>query len=202
MSQDDRHDETAPHARIPRGARSLSGRLVLLLLVPLLAAQWLTVASLMDRDQAAAAARDLSQRIDLVAEVGAMFAPVALETAASLGMAEVDRLGVDREIVTQVLGVDYALYIVDSRTEVDDGLDHLVADHPDVVLPSGRLVRDRVREVRGPLEAMRAQLDARRATADEVSAAMGGVSELVGEITDLSRDLHDDRRGHRRRRRG
>lgn len=185
-------DDTPSQARIPRGARSLSGRLVLLLLVPLLAAQGLTGASLLDRDEAAGAARDLARRIDLVAEVGAMFAPVALETAASLGMAEVDRLGVDRAIVTQVLGVDYDPYITGSRAQVDTGLDHLVADHSDVMLPSGRLVRDRVAEVRGPLAAMRTRLDARLATVDEVSSAMDGVSELVAEITHLSRDLHDD----------
>lgn len=192
MSQQGGLDDTSPRARIPRGIRSLSGRLVLLLLVPLLAAQALVGTTLIARDAAAEEARDLASDIDLLAVVGALYAPVAMETAASLGMAEVDRIGVDRAIVTQVLGLDYWPYIAGARREVDDVLDHLVLDHQNTTLPSGRTIGARIAQIRIGLTAMRASLDRRTATADEVRTVMAGLDDLVDEIVTMSTSVHDD----------
>ena len=110
----------------------------MLLLVPLIAAQALTVISLNDRHTAANEARDLTRSIDLMAIVGSMYTPLALETASSLGLAEVDRMGVPRSVVTDVTGFDYGPYVTESRIAIDAAFDHLLVDHAEVVLPDGR----------------------------------------------------------------
>ncbi len=181
----------AGRGRTPRGIRSLSGRLVALLLVPLVAAQLLTALTLLDRRSAATEARELACEIELVAEIGVMYAPASIEVVASLGLAEVDRLGVDRAVVAEVLGFSYQPYLTGSRAAVDLGLDHLASNHADVVLPSGDRIGDRVREVRESLAASRASLDAGTATTTEISASFDAVSRLTDEIAATSQHAHD-----------
>ena len=182
MGHVERTDETSSRARIPRGLRSLSGRLVLLLLIPLVAAQVLTANTLSDRRAAATGARELADEIDLVAVVGTMYAPVALETAASVGMAWLDATGVPREIVTEVTGIDYDPYLDSARTLVDDTLGHLITAHPDQVLVDGRLLGDAATDVRVALDAMRTSLDRREAAVADVQETMAEVDELLDEI--------------------
>ncbi|MFN8022841.1 MAG: EAL domain-containing protein [Acidimicrobiales bacterium] len=190
MSHVDRSDETSSRARIPRGVRSLSGRLVLLLLVPLVAAQVLTFNTLSDRRREAQGARDLAAEIDLVAVVGSMYAPVALETAASVGMAWLDEHGVPRDIVTQVTGVDYDAYLASARSLVDDALDHLADDHAGVVLDDGTTVGTETAAVRAALTAMRSDLDRREASIEEVQHAMGLLEYLLEGIVDYADAVH------------
>ncbi len=183
-------NRTRPRVGTPRGIRSLSGRLVLLLLVPLLAAQALTASSLLDRSAAAREGRDLAQRIDLAATVGAMYAPVALETATSLGMAEIDRLGVDRVVVTEITGIDYWPYIERSRNLNNRALDALVAASGDVVLMNGSTIRTEVAQVRSGLDAMRVALDTRTAGSTQVAAAMARLDQLIEDAIEASGGSH------------
>lgn len=176
---------------MPRGLRSLSGRLVLLLLVPLIAAQALTLISLNDRHTAAAEARDLTDAIDLMAIVGSMYAPLALETASSLGLAEVDRMGVPRSVVTDVTGFDYGPYVTESRVAIDAAFDHLMLDHATVVLPDGRRLGDAIVDVRTELARQRAALDARIGVTADLAAALFAVDDLVGVLADMASEVHD-----------
>ena len=154
-------DDDARPRRGPRGVRSLAGRLVLLLAIPLLAAQSLALFTLQDRHRTADEARMLADRIEFVGDIGLMFAPVALETVASTGLVQVDAMGVDREIVREVTNIDYESFLDTARVQLDDALDHLVERFADRRLPSGRRLGDEVASVRAGLVTMRAALDAR-----------------------------------------
>ncbi|MCX6522516.1 MAG: EAL domain-containing protein [Actinobacteria bacterium] len=191
MSRRIRQFDAAWHVSVPRGLRSLSGRLVMLLLVPLIAAQALTVISLNDRHTAANEARDLTRSIDLMAIVGSMYTPLALETAASMGLAEVDRMGVPRSVVTEVTGFDYGPYVTESRVTIDAALDHLVMDHAEVVLPDGRRLVDAIAGVRVELDRQRAVLDAGTAVAGDLAAAFFAVDDLVRSLADVASEVHD-----------
>ncbi len=191
MTQRIRQYGRARRASVPRGLKSLSGRLVMLLLVPLIAAQALTVISLIDRHTAANEARDLTEAIDLMAIVGSMYTPLALETAASLGLAEVDRLGVPRTVVTEVTGFDYGPYVTESRVGNDAALDHLLVDHAEVVLPDGRPLVGAIADVRVELDRQRAMLDARTAVPADLTAALFAVDDLVRSLADVGSEVHD-----------
>ena len=176
----------------PRGLRSLAGRLVLLLLIPLVAFQALTVTSLLERRAAADEARRLARDIDLMAEVGGLYAPIALEAAASVGMAEVDRIGVDRQVVVDVIGIDYVPYIERSRAEADDLLDQLIEDHADLMLLDGRNAIEVTAEVRAELDRQRALLDERAADPKELAAAYDAMNQLVLDMAAVALDVHDE----------
>jgi diguanylate cyclase (GGDEF)-like protein/PAS domain S-box-containing protein len=162
----------------------------MLLLVPLVAFQVLTINSLRDRNAAAAEARRLAGDIDLMGEVGALYAPVALEAAASIGLAEVDRIGVDRQIVLDVTGLDYAPYIERARVEADQVLDHLEASHSDLLLPDGQTLGVRTTMVRAEIAEQRDLLDRRSADVDTLSAAFASLDQLVLDLSNLTLSVH------------
>ncbi|MCB0999233.1 MAG: EAL domain-containing protein [Acidimicrobiales bacterium] len=183
-------DDDARPRRGPRGVRSLAGRLVLLLAIPLLAAQSLALFTLQDRHRTADEARMLADRIEFVGDIGLMFAPVALETVASTGLVQVDAMGVDREIVREVTNIDYESFLDTARVQLDDALDHLVERFADRRLPSGRRLGDEVASVRAGLVTMRAALDARTADIDSVDRAMSQLDQLMTELLVVADELH------------
>lgn len=176
--------------RVPRGVRSLSGRLVLLLSLPLIAAQTMAYATLDDRHDTAVQARALAEEIDLVADIGMLFAPIALEKAASFGLAEVDRMGVDRDLVASVTGIDYETYVASARDELDASLDHLVEEFADLPTPSGRLLGDEVAEVRTELDLMRRSLDAGDVDPSQVAETTGLLDDLMVELLEVAGRIH------------
>ncbi len=182
-------DRTVPRARIPRGVRSLSGRLVLVLSVPLLAAQVLAGITLYDRHHTAAQARALTEQIDIVAPIGLLLAPATLEHTASLGLAEVDRLGVDRDLVTTVTGIDHQAFIASARTSLDEAFEQL-AVFSDVTLPSGERLGDALAAVRAELAGMRSEVDLRRAGLDRIEGSVGELAAFVSELMVFVDDIH------------
>jgi diguanylate cyclase (GGDEF)-like protein/PAS domain S-box-containing protein len=176
--------------RVPRGVRSLSGRLVLLLSIPLLAAQAMAAIALVERHRTAADARELTREIDLVADVGLLFAPIALEKAASVGLATLDQIGADRDIVTEVTGIDYETYIADARVDLDEGLEHLVEEFADLMLPSGQLLADEVAVVTERLTVMRELIDAGAADPAEVTATTVLLDRLMKDLLGVTGNIH------------
>ena len=168
------------------GVRSLSFRIVLLLLGPLLLAQFLVVRDLGRLRSAATDAKALADRIGLMSAVGSVYAPAAYEEMASLGLAFVDDLGVDRAIVVAALGFDYAPYLPRSRFRLDAALDSLARGYGAVVLVDGHTVAGRLADLRVELETQRALLDQRIADGPKIAAVLAGVIALVDELVGVA----------------
>ena len=164
------------------GVRSLSARIVLLLLGPLLLAQFLVVRELGRLRSAAAAATALVDRIGLMSTASAIYAPAAFEEMTSLGLAFVDNLGVDRAVVTTVLGFDYQPYLPRSRVQLDAALDSLAQGYGTIVLGDGQTVAQRLGDLRNKLSVQRSLLDQRIADGPKTAAVLAGVIALVDEL--------------------
>ena len=176
-----------PGASRPRstrrfGVRSLSFRIVLLLLGPLMLAQFLVFRDLGRLRSAAADATVLADRIGLMSAVGSVYAPAAFEEMVSLGLAYVDDLGVDRSVVASALGFDYEPYLPRSRVQLDSALDSLAQGYGTIVLRDGQTVAQRLGDLRVGLAGQRALLDQRIADGPQIAADLAGVIALVDEL--------------------
>ncbi len=183
-----RRKRTGPPARTARrfGLRSLSGRMVVMVLLPLLLAQYLVFRDLGRLRSAADDATELVDRIGLMGEVGSIYAPAAFEEMTSLGLATVDRLGIDRSLVAGALGFDYDPYLERSRVDLDRALDALASDYGPMMLASGETVADRLTAVRAELGHQRERLDQLVATRTDIALALAGVISLADELVATS----------------
>ena len=168
---------------------SLAGRLVLLLGAPLVVAQVLMLQELDDRRVAVAQAQDLSDDIDLMTDAGALAVPSAFEEMTSLGLAEVDALGIDRQVLADTIGLDYGPLLDEARTGLDAALEHLVIGHGTTILADGRTIAERVADIRIELDARRGELDAHTATRDGIAMAMRHVVDLTDSIADAAQPM-------------
>jgi len=172
------------HERAPRrwGLRSLSGRLLILLLVPLALAQVMVVRELRAQRAAADDAASLSAGISLMSATGSLYAPAAFEKMTSLGMTFVDGLGVPRDVVTDIIGIDYVPLLQTSRGDLDSAFATLVERDGGRVMLDGRTVRDRVAQLMTQIATMRAAIDAHAGDQDEIRDTMNGVLDFIDEL--------------------
>lgn len=129
------------------------------MLAPLLLAQFLVFRDLDERRAAAADARVLVDRIGLTTAIGSIYAPAAFEESASLGLAFIDSIGVDRSIATLAMRFDYEPYLLDARAQLDRVLDSLEQRYGRLVLGGGLTVSQRLGDLRAELAGHRALLD-------------------------------------------
>jgi diguanylate cyclase (GGDEF)-like protein len=164
------------------GLRSLAGRLVLLLLLPLMIAQVLVFRDLQRLRSAAVDSTALSQNISTMAVVSAVYAPAAFEEMTSSGLAVVDGLGFDRSLLAGVLGLDYEPYLAKSRTNLDRALDELSAQSGTLKLSDGRTVQDRLVSLRRDLNEQRLALDGHAATGPQIALRLNAIISMVDEL--------------------
>ncbi|MGD9702668.1 MAG: putative bifunctional diguanylate cyclase/phosphodiesterase [Acidimicrobiia bacterium] len=154
----------------------------MLLLLPLLLAQFLVFRDLGRLRSAAADATALADRIELMSAVSSVYAPAAFEEMASLGVAFVDDIGVDRSLIGIALGLDLEPLLSRVRIELDGALDTLSNDHGFVMLGDGQTVAYRLGGLRRELVEQRALLDQRIADGPTIAAVLAGVIALVDEL--------------------
>ncbi len=178
------HADSLVHERAPRrwGLRSLSGRLLILLLVPLALAQVMVVRELDEQRDAADDAASLSAGIALMSTTGSLYAPTAFEKMTSLGMTFVDGLGVPRGVVTDIIGIDYVPLLRTSRDALDSALAALVERDGGRTMLDGRTVRVRVGQLTQEIATMRAAIDQRAGDPSVIRRTMNGVLDFIDEL--------------------
>jgi diguanylate cyclase (GGDEF)-like protein/PAS domain S-box-containing protein len=164
------------------GIRSLSGRILLLLLGPLMLTQFLVFRDLGRFRSAATDATALADRIGVMSAASSVYAPAAFEEMASLAVAFVDTLGVDRSLISVALGFDYDPYIARARTQLDLALDSIAQGYGSMVLADGQPVSRRLGDLRGALAVQRGLLDQRIADGPKIATILAGVIALVDEM--------------------
>jgi methyl-accepting chemotaxis protein len=157
--------------------------MLLLLLGPLVILVMLVATQLRTQRTTASDSMVLADRIELMAEVGALNAPAAFEQIASLGLVQIDALDIGRAVVVGYVGYDMTVYLDTARTAVDAALNRLAERHPDVRLPDGSIVGERIAEVRRDLDQQRSLLDATNADATYLAAATNRMLALVDDLT-------------------
>ncbi len=164
------------------GPRSLAGRLIVVILGPLVLVVLLVASELRSQRATASAAQDLADRIDLMADVGSLRAPASFERIASLGLATIDGL-VDRSVIVDAVGYDMTVYLESARTSVDAGLNRLLVDHGDLRLPDGSTMAERIHVVRRDLDQQRMLLDATIADVGYLGAAIDRLLVFIDDVT-------------------
>lgn len=119
------------------GGGSLALRLVTIAVVPMIALGATSFRQIQRDEVAAEATADFAEAVTLQREASSVIAPASLERIALEGLAQIDALGLDRELVTSLTGIDFLSVYESNRTRLDQALDNLNAATTDVVLPSG-----------------------------------------------------------------
>jgi diguanylate cyclase (GGDEF)-like protein/PAS domain S-box-containing protein len=171
------------------GLRSLSGRLVLLLLLPLLVAQVLVFRDLQRLRSAAADSTELSHNIGTMALASAVYAPAAFEEMTSSGLAVVDGLGFERSLLAGVLGFDYEPHLAKARANLDLALDNLSAGSGATKLKGGQTVHDRLVLLRRDLAEQRLSLDQHATTGPKISLRLNAVITMVDELASTKDEI-------------
>lgn len=179
-----RPDRAGPQFGVARhfAVRSLSGRMLLLMLLPLVLAQFLVFRDLGRSRAGAKDAAALASRIGLMSMVGAVYAPAAFEEMTSLGLAYVDRLGADRSIIKATTGIDYEPILSPTRVELEHALASLEVGYGRTVLQNGRTVTERLADVRTRLTGERTALDEHRGDGAQISAVMAAILSVADEL--------------------
>jgi diguanylate cyclase (GGDEF)-like protein len=110
----------------------------------------------------AAASRDLAAFADLEQSRGALILPAASERIVLIGLAVIDELGIERDVVADVAGLDLEQRFAAASLALDAGLENLVTRHGSIVLDEGDTLAERLAAVRGQLDDQRRFTEANR----------------------------------------
>ena len=102
-----------------------------------------------------ATTQELAAFTDLEQARGAILLPAASERIVLIGLAVVDELGVPRDVVADVAGLDLEQRFAAASLALDAGLENLVTRHGTTVLEEGDTLAERLAAVRGQLDDQR-----------------------------------------------
>ena len=147
---------------------SFTLRLLTLLLVPLVGLGVLAVQRIDGERDSAATALALVEDARRQQDAAAIYGPAQLEQIALEGLASVDDLGLPRDLVVSVTGVDFEATYDTNQVQFDTALDRLANQHGDFVLDDGTNLGTRLGSVRTELAAQRQLSTALRAERNEI----------------------------------
>lgn len=162
-------------------AGSIATRLIVLLLLPLLAIVYLGLGTI-DREQSdATTARNVAADAELRRTVASVTSPGQLEQLALEGLARIDQLGVPREVITQLTGIDLEATYQNNIADFDAVLQELVDRHGGLELASGDNLAARINFLRGSLETQRTLSSEFRANRDDVRTVFDLLDATLNE---------------------
>ncbi len=159
---------------------SFALRLLALLLAPLLGVGVLALQRIETEQTASAGARSVVDDARLQQDVAAVYAPSQLEQVALEGLAAVDALGVDRDIVVSVTGVDFERVYGDNGVLLDSRLDDLIERHGSLPV-GGSTLSTRLTFIRGALATQRRLSGEFRATEADVRFVFADLNRLLAD---------------------
>jgi diguanylate cyclase (GGDEF)-like protein len=157
-------------------------RLLVLLLVPLVGLGVLSIQRIENETARTNGARmhvDDARRQQAVA---AIYGPAQLEQIALEGLAAIDEVGVPRDLVVSISGVDFATRYNTNLLELDASLDTLVAEHGDVVVYGDSSLGTELSFFRGALAAQRQLSNEERSTQLDVRSTFAQLDLLLVSV--------------------
>ncbi|HWM20948.1 MAG TPA: EAL domain-containing protein [Ilumatobacteraceae bacterium] len=125
---------------------------VFVMLVPLTVLGFDKLSTVRER---ADSAHELAVFSDLEQSRGALIMPAASERIVLTGLAVIDELGIPRDVVADVAGLDLEQRFAAASLALDAGLENLVTRHGATVLEEGDTLAERLAGVRGQLDDQR-----------------------------------------------
>ncbi len=164
------------------GPRSLTARLLAVTLIPMAGLQLFALREV-DRQRKVASSADIAaEQMVILQRAGTVIVPLYFEHTATLGIGRAEALGLDRELVADVIGVDFITILTESRAELDEGLAALRAVAGDTVLATGETFDDALTTALEQLERVRSEFDGRRLDPDTVDGAFSALIDTLSEL--------------------
>ncbi len=129
----------------------------------------------------ATSARELVEDARRQRDIAAVYAPAQLEQIALEGLAAIDALGLPRDLVVTVAGVDLETMYNQNVEDLDGALDRLTEQHGDFVLDDGTILSDRISFTRGELASQRHLSNEERAHSIDIGAVFAGLDLLLAD---------------------
>jgi diguanylate cyclase (GGDEF)-like protein len=139
-----------------RPASALWVRLVALVALPLFALTILGVQRIDTEQRAAADASEFADGIDLRAAAAAVLPSAQLERTALVGLAVIDGLGLPRDTVVGLTGIDFESVYTANQLQLDRTVAALADAHGDETLPDGSTLGDALHRIEDRLATQRA----------------------------------------------
>lgn len=160
------------YVRVIKGLRvrggSLALRLCTIALVPTLALAGTSYGNIQRERDAASVSADIVRIVSLQRDAAAVAAPAMLERIALEGLAIIDELQIDRSIVTTFTGLDFEGIYDANRVQLDEALENLRSNHPDLTLPDGSDLGERVDELVRGVEVQRERSETRVSRTEDI----------------------------------
>lgn len=179
---------TTPRPRTIRAqGSSLAGRLIALILIPVGALGVFSVQRISEANRKADEAAALSETVELQQAVADVYSPAQVERIALEGLARIDELGIPRELVAVVTGIDFESIGGSSRLALDGPLDALVNQFGEGQVVDGQSLADALGPIRHQIETVRASSRDRTATSTEIGGAFESLETVLDRVLENAR---------------
>ena len=129
----------------------------------------------------AEASRAVAAEAELQQAVAEVVAPAKLEQIALEGLAHIDALGVERDIVVEFADIDLEAIYFPNKMELDRALLHLVDNYGSLFLGDEHTFGDHIDEFRDDLGGLRELSEERRAPQTEIRELFDHLDKIVTE---------------------
>ncbi|MFK8022573.1 MAG: HAMP domain-containing protein, partial [Ilumatobacter sp.] len=170
---------------------SIATRLTALLVLPLLAIVYLGLGTIAREQADADAARQITADADLRRTVASVTSPAQLEQLALEGLARVDTVGLPRETVISITGIDLEAAYQGNAAEFDVVLQELISEHGSLELSNGENLAARINFIRGTLETQRTLSTELRASRDDVRRVFDMLNDALTDALTASSPTGD-----------
>lgn len=160
-------------------------RLLALLAIPMLGITVLAYQRVERETKSASAATQLADEARLQRAVAAVYAPAQLEQIALRGLGTIDELGVPRDLVVAIAGVDFESLYNTNRLNLDRSLDELADAETDAVAATAG-IGEKLSFFRGELSAQRASFEESTASTDSVLAVFMELDQLLTTVAEAT----------------
>ncbi len=154
--------------------------LVALVVLPVVAMMVLGIQRIDTERRAADAATEMVDAVELRAAVAAVLPSAQLERTALVGLARIDEIGIPRQLVVGLTGVDFESIYNENVVELDRAVTELVDGHAGVVLAGGVTLGERWSAIDAELSVQRDLSSSGRANVADVDRVFDALDLVLG----------------------
>lgn len=167
------------------GGYSLATRVIAVAVLPIIALTVLAVERVRSERASVASAHSLVDLVGFQHAVATVSIPAYAERIVLVGLTKLDDLGVPRQAVLDLSGVDFEAIYATKRVELDLALDALQRDYADVRLKDGR-------RLGATLEALHPALRQQRDLSSQHRGSIATISSLFDDLDSVLADAVDN----------
>ncbi len=167
------------------GGGSFVARLVVLCLVPVLGLLWLGTIRLGELEDAVDEAEFVVLNAKMSRNVNAISQAANSERLALSGLVMADRMGVPRDLVVELSGIDFEAMFFDEQSRLDLELDELTGRLAEIDGREAGGLRIRVEQARAELERQRARSERGEGDQDGITAVFDRIDKITLDAREL-----------------